>query len=153
MIGTLVVPLNSQGILDYDNDGITNIEEVELGLSTYTNDTDDDGLEDNVEILMGLNPLIEDPEEEREYTVKITNNNESEVALATIEEEPTEETTAEEVTREESTTQEPTTERPTQPPVQQLPPKAGDATPISWLATLMLLAAAGLLLMRRKAAR
>lgn len=45
------------------------------------------------------------------------------------------------------------TDVPTQPPVQQLPPKAGDATPISWLATLMLLAAAGLLLMRRKAAR
>ena len=85
----------SADYLDYDNDGITNIEEVELGLSTYTNDTDDDGLEDNVEILMGLDPLIEDPEEEREYTVKITNNNESEVALATINEEITVEIPAE----------------------------------------------------------
>lgn len=41
---------------------------------------------------------------------------------------------------------------PTQSPVQQ-PPKAGDTTPICWLAGLMLLSAAGMLLLRRRAAR
>ena len=45
------------------------------------------------------------------------------------------------------------TDAPTQPPVQKLPPKAGDATPIGMLAALMLLAAAGMLVIRRRAVR
>lgn len=46
--------------LDYDGDGIPNEKEVELGLSTYTNDTDGDGLYDNVELIMGLDPKTKD---------------------------------------------------------------------------------------------
>lgn len=46
--------------LDYDGDGITNAEETELGLLTYTNDSDGDGLFDNVEVLLDLDPLKAD---------------------------------------------------------------------------------------------
>lgn len=56
--------------LDYDGDGIPNEKELELGLSTYTNDTDGDGLYDNVELIMGLDPKVKDDYNEiRSYDV------------------------------------------------------------------------------------
>lgn len=56
--------------LDFDSDGISNIVEDDLGLSSKINDTDGDGLLDNVELIMGLDPLKKDDyDKSREFKV------------------------------------------------------------------------------------
>ncbi len=94
---------------DYDGDGITNIEEVQIGtdldkidsdkddISDYeeiniynTNpcdyDTDDDSLSDGDEVVLGLNPLIQKtdgitPDSEREFVQELSEENVSESLL------------------------------------------------------------------------
>ena len=45
---------------DFDLDGLTNLEEFNLGTSIFLNDTDGDGLSDSNEISLGSNPLLPD---------------------------------------------------------------------------------------------
>ena len=47
-------------ILDFDLDGLTNLEEFSLGTSIFLNDTDGDGLDDAQEGTLGSNPLLAD---------------------------------------------------------------------------------------------
>ena len=46
--------------LDFDLDGLTNLEEFELGTSIFLFDTDGDGLSDAAEGALGANPLLAD---------------------------------------------------------------------------------------------
>ena len=46
--------------LDFDNDGLTNLQEYQRGTSIFLNDTDGDGLDDGVEVTRGTNPLLAD---------------------------------------------------------------------------------------------
>jgi len=46
--------------LDFDFDGLTNLEEFELGTSIFLFDTDGDGLSDAAEAGLGSNPLLAD---------------------------------------------------------------------------------------------
>jgi len=43
---------------DLDADGISNLQEFQLGTSANTNDTDNDGLPDRYEVENGFNPLV-----------------------------------------------------------------------------------------------
>ncbi len=54
--------LNDAGdaALDFDLDGLTNLEEFNLGTSIFLSDTDGDGLEDAQEGTLGSNPLLAD---------------------------------------------------------------------------------------------
>jgi len=45
---------------DFDNDGLTNLEEYQLGLEAKFNDSDWDGLHDGEEITLGTDPLKKD---------------------------------------------------------------------------------------------
>ena len=42
---------------DFDNDGITDFEEQEIGTYWFDNDSDDDGLNDGIEVEIGIDPL------------------------------------------------------------------------------------------------
>lgn len=44
-------------IMDLDNDGLTNLEETELGTNPKNSDTDGDGFDDGVEVEGGFDPL------------------------------------------------------------------------------------------------
>ncbi|VAW72830.1 hypothetical protein MNBD_GAMMA15-2036, partial [hydrothermal vent metagenome] len=46
--------------LDFDQDGLTNLEEFDLGTSMFLNDTDGDGLADAQELTLGSSPLLSD---------------------------------------------------------------------------------------------
>ena len=46
--------------LDFDLDGLTNLEEFNLGTSIFLNDTDGDGLSDSEEAGFGTNPVLAD---------------------------------------------------------------------------------------------
>ena len=46
--------------MDFDNDGLTNLEEFTLGTNIFTGDTDGDGLNDSEEATFGSNPLLAD---------------------------------------------------------------------------------------------
>ncbi len=49
-------PLNeTDATLDFDGDGLTNLEEFRLGLNLYSVDTDQDGLNDYIEVQIGSN--------------------------------------------------------------------------------------------------
>lgn len=50
----------NQGGLDGDNDGLTNLQEFQLGLNPASDDTDGDGLKDGAEIAAGADPLNPD---------------------------------------------------------------------------------------------
>jgi hypothetical protein len=52
------------GTGDYDNDGITDREEYELGTNPADIDTDDDGMPDGWEVSYGLDPLNDDSSED-----------------------------------------------------------------------------------------
>ncbi len=58
-------PLNSSdGAMDFDDDGLTNAEEYEIG-TDYTNpDTDGDGMPDGWEHEYGTDPLVDDADED-----------------------------------------------------------------------------------------
>ncbi len=45
---------------DNDNDGVTNLREIELGTNPLIEDTDNDGINDNNELTIGTNPLTND---------------------------------------------------------------------------------------------
>ncbi|MCH9662063.1 MAG: Ig-like domain-containing protein, partial [Gammaproteobacteria bacterium] len=45
---------------DFDLDGLTNLEEFNLGTSIFLNDTDGDGLDDAEEVSIGSNPVLGD---------------------------------------------------------------------------------------------
>jgi len=45
---------------DFDNDGITDFEEQEIGTYWFDNDSDDDGLNDGIEVEIGTDPLNPD---------------------------------------------------------------------------------------------
>lgn len=47
-------------LLDFDQDGLNNLEEFNLGTSIFLNDTDGDGLDDAQEIDIGSNPVLAD---------------------------------------------------------------------------------------------
>ena len=54
-------PLNAYDAgYDYDNDGLTNLEEMTLGTNPQSSDTDGDGLTDSQEITLGTNPALSD---------------------------------------------------------------------------------------------
>ena len=46
--------------LDPDNDGLTNLQEYQLGTDPHVADTDGDGLSDGQEVKLGTNPLVAD---------------------------------------------------------------------------------------------
>ena len=46
--------------LDFDGDGLTNLQEFDLGTSIFLSDTDSDGLSDSAEGSIGSNPLLAD---------------------------------------------------------------------------------------------
>ena len=50
----------NDGALDFDQDGLTNLEEFQQGTSLFNSDTDGDGLGDAMELALGLNPLLPD---------------------------------------------------------------------------------------------
>jgi hypothetical protein len=45
---------------DFDGDGVSNLDEVQQGLSPFDPDSDKDGMPDGYEVANGLNPLIDD---------------------------------------------------------------------------------------------
>ena len=47
-------------VADFDQDGLTNKQEFDLGTSIFLNDTDGDGLDDGAEPALGSNPLLAD---------------------------------------------------------------------------------------------
>lgn len=50
----------SDALLDYDNDGLSNVEEYQLDLNATNPDTDGDGLTDGLEVLYNLDPTNPD---------------------------------------------------------------------------------------------
>ena len=50
----------ADALQDFDQDGLTNLEEFERGTSIFLNDTDDDGLLDGEEAPLGSNPALAD---------------------------------------------------------------------------------------------
>lgn len=46
--------------VDLDQDGLTNLQEFNLGTSIFLNDTDSDGLDDGQEPILGSNPILAD---------------------------------------------------------------------------------------------
>jgi hypothetical protein len=53
-------PLFNDADLDFDGDGLTNLEEYYLGTKANNVDSDSDGMNDNCEDENGLNPLVND---------------------------------------------------------------------------------------------
>lgn len=53
-------PLVDDTTLDYDSDGLNNLDEFLIGTSANNNDTDSDSLPDGYEVYYGLDPLIND---------------------------------------------------------------------------------------------
>lgn len=53
--------LDSDGALDLDSDGLSNVEEYALGTEPDAEDSDSDGMPDGWEVAGGLDPLTEDP--------------------------------------------------------------------------------------------
>ena len=51
--------------LDFDQDGLSNLEEFNLGTSVFLNDTDGDGLDDAREVEIGSSPVIPDTDRDR----------------------------------------------------------------------------------------
>ncbi len=51
---------STPGPLDSDGDGLSDAQEIPLGLDPYDDDTDDDGLTDGYEVVNGTNPLLWD---------------------------------------------------------------------------------------------
>ena len=51
---------STDAALDFDQDGLTNLEEFELGTSIFLNDTDGDGIGDAEEAAFNSNPLLAD---------------------------------------------------------------------------------------------
>jgi hypothetical protein len=49
--------LNQTGGGDADNDGLTNLQEYQVGTLPTDSDTDNDGMLDGLEVLQGRNPL------------------------------------------------------------------------------------------------
>jgi len=45
---------------DFDGDGVSNLDEVQQGLSPFNVDSDGDGMPDGYELANGLNPLVDD---------------------------------------------------------------------------------------------
>lgn len=45
---------------DFDEDGISNLDEVQQGMSPFKTDSDEDGMSDAYEIANGLNPIVDD---------------------------------------------------------------------------------------------
>jgi hypothetical protein len=45
---------------DFDDDGVSNWDELQAGLDPFKRDTDGDGMIDGYEVTMGLNPLLTD---------------------------------------------------------------------------------------------
>ena len=45
---------------DYDDDGLTNENEVAIGTSPFTSDTDNDGIDDGLELNLGIDPCNDD---------------------------------------------------------------------------------------------
>ncbi len=52
---------------DFDNDGLTDAEEIILQTNPYHNDTDNDGIHDKAELLRALDPLNPDTDGDRLY--------------------------------------------------------------------------------------
>jgi hypothetical protein len=50
-------PTNDPATADFDNDGLGNLVELELGLDPLNPDTDGDGVSDGVEVTNNMNPL------------------------------------------------------------------------------------------------
>ena len=70
--------LDRDGTGDFDEDGVLDLNEFELGLVPDSKDTDSDGLEDGAEITAMTNPLVKDTdgdglEDGPEVTVHMTN--------------------------------------------------------------------------------
>ncbi|MFX1514297.1 MAG: NosD domain-containing protein, partial [Promethearchaeota archaeon] len=59
-------PLVDDALGDFDQDGLTNIEELTLNLRANQNDTDRDGMSDGWEYHMGLNPRVDDASLDRD---------------------------------------------------------------------------------------
>ncbi len=53
-------PHTNDSNIDSDNDGLTNLQEYNLGTNPKANDTDGDGMPDGWEVNNGLNPLVDD---------------------------------------------------------------------------------------------
>ncbi|WP_158966994.1 VCBS repeat-containing protein [Paraglaciecola sp. L3A3] len=51
---------SSDATLDYDEDGLTNLEEYQRNTNIANSDTDGDGLSDSVEVEMGTSPVLAD---------------------------------------------------------------------------------------------
>ena len=66
-------PLEDDADEDYDNDGLTNLQEYELGTDPRDSDSDDDSYPDGVEIEYGSNPLnpSSTPNSKRIITISI----------------------------------------------------------------------------------
>jgi hypothetical protein len=56
----------SDGSMDHDNDGLTNLEEYRNGTDPKNHDTDGDGIWDGWEIKYGLNPLADSAEDDED---------------------------------------------------------------------------------------
>jgi len=54
------VPSTDPNLDDFDDDGITNLAELSLGLNPLNPDSDGDGFEDGLEQELGTNPLLKD---------------------------------------------------------------------------------------------
>ncbi len=50
----------ADGLLDFDNDGLTNLEEFNNGTNIFSADTDGDGIPDGLEATFGTDPLLAD---------------------------------------------------------------------------------------------
>ena len=55
---------------DRDGDGLSNLEEQEMGTNPNLEDTDDDGMTDGYETENGMNPLVYDGDESSSFTIR-----------------------------------------------------------------------------------
>ena len=70
------------GDMDYDNDGLTNREEVELGTATHLYSTSGDGIGDGAKVAMGLDPLVfHDKNEQRTLVFYMDGNKSADIFL------------------------------------------------------------------------